>query len=108
MKTISVDGTINVDDLLQALGLFEIPAGCELSMNDEVEVAVIADEDALRDELEPDPEGLETTFNRGDVMGLAAAIRRGDTTEAELLLDRLIADATGGDVVAEWVQQGRY
>ncbi|MGJ0508953.1 MAG: hypothetical protein ACR652_17870 [Methylocystis sp.] len=54
---------------------------------------------------EIDPVPLSDELDQGDVQNLAAAIRRGDRAEAELLLDRIFAN---DGTVTEWVERGRY
>lgn len=48
---------------------------------------------------------MEDYVDQGVVQDLASAIRRGDRTEAEQLLDRLFR---GDTTLNEWIQRGRY
>lgn len=92
------------EDALTALGI----EGLHPDREDdwiEVEAEIDEDDDEIRDKLLPKLMSLSETFDRTDVFDLSAAIRRGDTKEAELLLDRLVAEDQN---VTEWVQQGRY
>lgn len=78
--TVSLTGTVDGEELGEAA----VEAECAVS-SDSVNLAFMLDQTTVYD--------------------LSAAIRRGDRTEAELLLDRLAGD----DVeVTEWVQQGRF
>lgn len=73
---------------------------------DDIEVLAIDAIDACDDAGQlPEPESLSYELDQGDVQDLAAAIRRGDKTEAEILLDRVFAS---DETVSEWVQRGRY
>lgn len=45
-----------------------------------------------------------SVFDRGDVIDLGRAIRRGDAAEAEHLLDRMLGE---DEVVRDWLDQGR-
>src|SRR6185436_20041931 len=102
-----VEGTTTVSAMLDALGLTEdaLPRSSQLEMGDEIDFSVAADEDKLAEEVEEEPQTLSEQLEQSDVVNLAAAIRRGDRAEAELMLDRLCAD----DVTAsEWIAQGRF
>jgi hypothetical protein len=91
---------VSVEEVLTALGLTAIPEGCDLTIEDEVEVRAEADVDDLRQD-ESDAT-LADFLDQTAVMELSAAIRRGDTADAELLLERVF----GGELsVREWGQQ---
>jgi hypothetical protein len=85
MTAIDVDGTVSVGDLLRALGLEAIPDGCELSLDDEVEIPVTADADELRYELTKDdgPETVPLHLLRDAV----TALRDGNARLASVLFD---------------------
>lgn len=105
-----ISGSIIVSDLLDAVGIACLPDSSDLSMSerldfDDIDVDASVVREALEDEDDSSSELLRHRLNESEVLGLAAAIRRGDRAEAELLLDRLVA--TDG-TVAEWVQRGRY
>lgn len=57
------------------------------------------DEDSYRDA------DLSDLLDEDHIVDLAAAIRRGDRGEAEVLLDRIASDDFR---VEEWVQKGRF
>lgn len=46
-----------------------------------------------------------SVFDRGDVIDLSRAIRRGDSGAAEHLLDRMLGE---DEVVRDWISQGRH
>lgn len=72
---------------------------------------VLADEavDALDDaDKLPEPEGLDYLLEERDVIGLAEAIRCGEREAAELLLDRLFANASEFSTIREWIDRGRF
>lgn len=95
--------SVSVAAIAEALELDELPEG--LKGSDDIDLEVEVDDDELKEEFESEPETLADLFRQSDVMDLAAAIRRGDAAEAELMLDRLCAD---DDTVTGWVQLGRY
>jgi hypothetical protein len=106
--------TATVEDVLTALDLAVIPAECDpdLKMTDEIEIEGEADEDDIADlaiesgkAADKDAGELSSILDRETVESLTAAIRRGDTQEAELMLDRLLAE---DDTVTHWVQVARY
>lgn len=115
---ISVIGSILIEDVVTALepklsdGAFEKLAAelrGEASSRLKLDDVEVKPEEALA-ALEnvgklPEPESLSYELDQGDVQDLAAAIRRGDRPEAELLLDRIFGHDT---TVSEWVQRGRY
>jgi hypothetical protein len=107
MKTINVTGMAEVDDLVMALGLDKIPDGCTLNSADDVEITISADRSALEDEIREDDDELDY-LDKGEIIDLAAAVRRGDTAEAERLLDGLFGNFAGSEKVTEWIQQGRF
>lgn len=103
-----------VEDVLMALGLAVIPAECDprLKMTDTVEITGEADDDDMADNVidlgkaaAPGSDELNEILDRETIVELATAIRRGDRREAELMLDRLVAE---DDTVTEWVQQARF
>jgi hypothetical protein len=99
---ITIDATVG--ELLTALGLTELPKGCGLEMASVVEVRGLADVDDLR---QPPPEdgGLSDYLDQSLVMGLSAAIRRGDIAEIETLAEEIF----GGELITrEWLQQGGH
>jgi hypothetical protein len=100
-----IDADVRVSDIMEALDMQTPPEG--YSGADTVEINVLVDDDEAEEklDLQPPETGLSDLLNQTDVYNLAAAIRRGDATEAELLLDRLAAEDAD---VSEWVQQGRY
>lgn len=113
-RTIEIAGSILVEDILGALSLDEdfdaavlkkFPADRRIRFDD-VEIGIEAAVNALDDaDALPEPEDFGDQLDQTDVQDLAAAIRRGDRAEAELLLDRVFAHDT---TVTEWVQLGRY
>lgn len=117
-QTITVTGCVLVSDVLLALesklpdDLFD-KLDAELDKRaserlsfDDTEVTASDALDGLDSQgLLPEPESMWDDLDQGDVQDLAAAIRRGDTPEAEALLDRIFANDT---TVTEWVQRGRY
>jgi len=86
---IAVEGSVYVEQILTALGLNEIPEGCELTLDDEVEITVTADAHCLRDEVDEmfddEPEGLPLEHLRDAV----AALRKGDTATALTLFSHV-------------------
>lgn len=104
-----VSGSVLVEDIMDALEIDALPEGCRFAKTDSIELDVVdVDDDTAAQEL---PESyfpeyqLREILNETDVFDLAAAIRRGDIAEAELLLDAL---AREDELVTEWVQRGRY
>lgn len=101
-----VDAYVLVAEVMNALHMDALPAGSTLKKTDTVTVTVVVDDDEIREELPlNEPFGLSEHLDQTEVIDLAAAIRRGDTAEAEILLDRLLAS---DDAASEWVQQGRF
>lgn len=101
-----VSTTITVSEIMDALELDEPPEGHEST--DTFELRVDVDENEAWDSLPEsykEPEALSSELDQTTVMDLAAAIHRGDRTEAELLLDKLFSGDTN---ITEWVQLGRY
>lgn len=94
---------VNVTDVLEAL---QIDGLAPTRVTDTIEISAEVDDDDIKDKApEPDPIELHDELDQTTVMDLAAAIRRGDTAEAELMLDRLVGDDT---VVRDWIQMGRF
>lgn len=105
-----IEADVSVSDIMTALEMAEAPEG--YSASETVEIEVMIDDDEIEDYFTKDDQyiaadsaTLGALLRQGEVMDLSAAIRRGDTKEAELLLDRMFADDTD---VTEWVQRGRY
>jgi hypothetical protein len=103
---------VMVADIVEALGLDGVPRGCEFAPTHSVELTVEVDDDEMTENVidmgkasAPDASELNVILEREFVTNLAAAIRRGDQQEAELMLDRLVDSDT---IVTEWVQQARY
>lgn len=98
-QNITIDATVG--ELLTALGLTDMPAGCELEMDAVVEVRGCADGDDL---ILPEPETtLADYLDKSLVMDLAVAIRRGDLAEISALAEQIF----GAELTTrEWVQQG--
>lgn len=100
-----IEADVRVSEIMEALEMAEAPEG--YSPTDTVTLDALVDDDEAEEklDLQPPETNLSDLLNQTEVCDLAAAIRRGDTREAEMLLDRLTADDTD---VAEWVQRGRF
>jgi hypothetical protein len=111
MSYIIVKSRVPVEDVLGVLNLEALPDGCPLKIGERVsfdDCEVLSDDaaEALDDAGEmPESEELRYQFDETDVIGLAEAIRSGDTAAAELLLDKLLGE---DPTVGEWIQRGRY
>lgn len=105
LEKIDVDGRISVDDLLRSLGLDILPEGCgHLALDDQLEVAVTADREALkeefREEIEEDFEGVfviddvdDFIDDVDDFIDAIKALLDQDLSMALTLLGRAINDS---------------
>lgn len=90
MRTIDLQGTICVEEMLHALGIEEIPAGCELALDAEVKLVVTVvtvDAEVVRGLVEEgfddEPEGISLPHLRDAI----AALRDGHPRTAMVLFD---------------------
>lgn len=86
--TITLEGTATVQEILSEIGVYSIPPGCEMKMDDEVEINVTADKDELIVELneelnERDAEAIRAGFEE---------IRKGDFASALALFSRTFTE----------------